>query len=152
MNNRTGIINQAHDFLVKFGIIFPVGYAAVELVSALMENHGLPIRLRNAVERMLLDIQRRTRDIKAIDVKIKQRLSEDAAGIHLLSIPGIGPLTASALAASVGDAATRTHATLPLHSGWSLDSINLGARRACSASESATTSICAAYQCKVLTH
>jgi transposase len=152
VNNRTGIINQAHDFLLKFGIIFPVGYAALELVSALMENHGLPIRLRNAVERMLLDIQRLTRDIKAIDVKIKQRFSEDAAGIHLLSIPGIGPLTASALAASVGDAATRAHATLPLHSGGPSTVFNWGARRACSASESATTSICAAYQCKAITH
>lgn len=67
---------------------------------------GMPIRLRNAVERMLLDIQRLTRDIKTIDVEIKQQLSEDAAGMRLLSIPGIGPLTASALLADVGDAST----------------------------------------------
>ncbi len=73
---------------------------------ALMERYELPIRLRNAVERMLLDIQRLTRDIKAIDVEIKQQLSEDPAGIRLLSIPGIGPLTASALVADVGDAST----------------------------------------------
>lgn len=71
-----------------------------------MERHELPIRLRNAFERMLLDIQRLTRDIKAIDVEIKQQLWEDAAGMRLLSIPGIGPLTASALVADVGDAST----------------------------------------------
>ena len=106
VDNRTGIINQVHGFLLEFGIIFPVGYAALEQVPALMENHELPIRLRNAVERMLLDIQRLTRDIKTIDVEIKQQLSEDAAGMRLLSIPGIGPLTASALLADVGDAST----------------------------------------------
>ena len=106
MDNRTRIINQVHGFLLEFGIIFPVGHAALEQVPTLMERHELPIRLRNAVERMLLDIQRLTRDIKAIDVEIKQQLSEDAAGMRLLSIPGIGPLTASALVADVGDAST----------------------------------------------
>ena len=99
VDNRTGIINQVHGFLLEFGIIFPIGYAALEQVPALMENHELPIRLRNAVERMLLYI-------KAIDVEIKQQLSEDDAGVRLLSIPGIGPLTASALLADVGDAST----------------------------------------------
>ncbi|OCX92102.1 MAG: transposase [Pseudomonas sp. K35] len=102
MDNRTRIINQVHGFLLEFGIIFPVGHAALEQVPALMEHHELPIRLRNAIERMLLDIQRLTRDIKAIDVEIKQQLSEDAAGMRLLSIPGIGPLTV----ADVGDAST----------------------------------------------
>lgn len=106
MDNRTRIINQVHGFLLEFGIIFPVGQAALEQVPALMERHELPIRLRNAIERMLIDIQRLTRDIKAIDVEIKQQLSEDAAGMRLLSIPGIGPLTASALVADVGDAST----------------------------------------------
>jgi transposase len=106
MDNRTRIINQVHGFLLEFGIIFPVGHAALEQVPTLMERHELPIRLRNAVERMLLDIQRLTRDIKAIDVEIKQQLSEDAVGMRLLSIPGIGPLTASALVADVGDAST----------------------------------------------
>lgn len=100
MDNRTRIINQVHGFLLEFGIIFPIGNAALEQVSALMERHELPIRLCNAVERMLLDIQRLTRDIKAIE------LSEDAAGMRLLSIPGIGPFTASALVADVGDAST----------------------------------------------
>lgn len=106
VDNRTRIINQVHGFLLEFGVIFPIGHAALEQVPALMERHELPIRLRNAVERMLLDIQRLTQDIKAIDVEIKQQLSEDAAGMRLLSIPGIGPLTASALVADVGDAST----------------------------------------------
>ncbi|MFZ4822537.1 IS110 family transposase [Pseudomonas putida] len=106
VDNRTRIINQVHGVLLELRIIFPIGHAALEQVPALMERHELPIRLRNAVERMLLDIQRLTRDIKGIDVEIKQQLSEDAAGMRLLSIPGIGPLTTSALVADVGDAST----------------------------------------------
>src|SRR3546814_5384017 len=38
VDHRTGIINQVHGFLLEFGIIFPIGYAAMKQAPALMEK------------------------------------------------------------------------------------------------------------------
>lgn len=38
VDHRTGIINQVHGFLLEFGIIFPIGYAALKQAPALMEK------------------------------------------------------------------------------------------------------------------
>lgn len=104
VSRRTGVINQMHGFLLEFGVIFPAGYAALERVPALMEEHNLPLRLRQAINRMLDDIRQLTRQIKALDTEIKQQVNGSDAGKRLQSIPGIGPLIASALVADVGDA------------------------------------------------
>jgi transposase len=104
VSRRTSVVNQVHGFLLEFGVIFPVGYAALDRVSALMENRELPTRLRNVIDRMLEDIRQLTREIKKLDVEIKQQLVQNDAGQRLQSIPGIGPLIASALVADVGDA------------------------------------------------
>jgi transposase len=69
-----------------------------------MQSRELPIRLINAIERMLEDIRQLTGEIKKLDVEIKQNLVQSDAGQRLQSIPGIGPLIASALVADVGDA------------------------------------------------
>ncbi|EUB75713.1 transposase IS111A/IS1328/IS1533 [Pseudomonas sp. GM41(2012)] len=104
VSRRTAVINQVHGFLLEFGVIFPAGYAALDRVSGLMQSRELPIRLINAIERMLEDIRQLTGEIKRLDVEIKQSLVQSDAGQRLQSIPGIGPLIASALVADVGDA------------------------------------------------
>lgn len=104
VSRRTGVINQIHGFLLEFGVIFPAGYAGLERVPALMEERNLPLRLRQAIDQMLGDIRQLTSEIKALDAEIKQLVRESDAGQRLQSIPGIGPLIASALVADVGDA------------------------------------------------
>lgn len=104
VSRRTGVINQVHGFLLEFGVIFPAGYAALERVPALMDEHNLPLRLRQAINRMLDDIRQLTSEIKALDTEIKQQINGTDAGKRLQSIPGIGPLIASALVADIGDA------------------------------------------------
>ncbi|MBJ2182851.1 IS110 family transposase, partial [Pseudomonas veronii] len=49
-------------------------------------------------------IRQLTSEIKALDIEIKQQVNGSDAGKRLQSIPGIGPLIASALVADVGDA------------------------------------------------
>ncbi|RJG13993.1 IS110 family transposase [Pseudomonas cavernicola] len=106
VSHRTATINQIHGFLLEFGICLPVGYAALERVPALLDNpeHDLPLRFKILIQRLLEDIQHLKDEIKTIDAEIKKQLNADDAGNRLLSIPGIGPITASALVADVGDA------------------------------------------------
>src|SRR5690606_33322925 len=54
--------------------------------------------------RLHAHIQSLTQEIQAIEAELVAQVKADDAGQRLLSIPGIGPITASALAANAGDA------------------------------------------------
>lgn len=64
----------------------------------------LPQQLKSFIEHLLEEMKRLNDEIKAIDRSIKEQVDTDDAGTRLMSIPGIGPIIASALLADVGDA------------------------------------------------
>ncbi|WP_163020190.1 transposase, partial [Pseudomonas viridiflava] len=95
-----------HGFFFFFGIALPATKAAIAKVPELIDNSrsDLPLQLKRIMEHLLEDIRRLDAEIKACDVQIKQQLAQDDAGTRLMTIPGIGPITASALVADLGDA------------------------------------------------
>jgi len=106
IGHRTVAINQIHGFLLEFGISLPIGATALHRVPALLDDpqYPVPLRLKSVVMRLHRQIQQLNDEIKDIESDLKQQLKEDDAGNRLQSIPGIGPITASAVLADVGDA------------------------------------------------
>jgi len=106
IGSRTAAINQVHGFLLEFGISLPIGNTAIQRLPARLEQHqqDLPPRLVAVLMRLYAQIQHLNREIKDIEAELGRQLKEDEAGRRLLTIPGIGPITASALAADAGDA------------------------------------------------
>ena len=106
ISHRTATINQVHGFLLEFGISLPIGHAAITRLPALLElnSERLPPRLVSVLMRLHRQYLSLSQEIKDIESDLKQQLKEDDAGSRLLTIPGIGPITASALAADAGDA------------------------------------------------
>lgn len=106
IGHRTVATNQIHGFLLEFGISLPIGATALHRVPALLDDpqHPVPLRLKGVVMRLHHQIQLLNDEIKDIESDLKQQLKEDDAGSRLQSIPGIGPITASAVLADVGDA------------------------------------------------
>ena len=105
IEHRTAATNQIHGFLLEFGISLPIGVTALHRMPALLDDpqHPVPLRLKGLVMRLYYQIQQLTDEIKDIESDLKQQLKEDDAGQRLQSIPGIGPITASAVLADVGD-------------------------------------------------
>lgn len=105
---RTQTINRVHGFLLEFGIALPATKAAMNQIHQMLDDPAaeLPPRLKLFIEHLLEDINRITVEIKSIDRSIKDQVSADDAGTRLMSIPGIGPIIASALLADVGDASS----------------------------------------------
>ena len=106
VTHRTETINRVHGFLLEFGIALPATKAALATVPELIEDPRVevPLQFKRVIEHLLEDIKRLNAEIKSLDLQIKQQLAEDDAGTRLMSIPGIGPIIASALIADVGDA------------------------------------------------
>lgn len=106
VGRRTETISRIHGFLLEFGIALPATKAALTTLPELLDDpsHDLPLQFRRVIEQLLAEVHRLNTEIKAIDLEIKQDLARDDAGTRLQTIPGIGPVIASAVLAEVGDA------------------------------------------------
>ena len=98
---------KAKPILRGYGLVVPQGIAYIaQRVPPLIEDaeNELPGNFRLLIQRLLDHLKALQEQVDEIEVQIKawQRASE--ASQRLEKVPGIGPLTASALVASIGDA------------------------------------------------
>ena len=104
---RTAQANQIRGLLAEYGLIVPkgIGFIATR-VPALIEDatNELPGLFRQLIDRLLEHLKLLDKQVDEIEVQIKAWHRDDETSQKLQKVPGIGPITASALAATVGDA------------------------------------------------
>lgn len=104
---RTAQANQMRGLLAEYGIIIPqgIGHIAKRLPEILEDGeNGLPGVFRQLLQRLGEHLQELDRQVTELERQIQGWHRENAASRNLAAIPGIGPITASALVASIGDA------------------------------------------------
>lgn len=104
---RTAQANQIRGLLSEFGLVLPTGIRVVyQRVPALLDQTGdeLPGLFRELVLRLLAHLKDLDRQVSELEQQINAWHRSNELSRKLEKIPGIGPMTASALVASVGDA------------------------------------------------
>lgn len=104
---RTAQANQIRGLLGEFGLVVPQGIAYIaQRVPALIEDaeNELPGSFRLLIQRLLEHLKVLQQQVDEIEVQIKAWHRANEASQRLEKVPGIGPLTATMLVASVGDA------------------------------------------------
>jgi transposase len=104
---RTAQCNQIRGLLSEYGLIMPPGISHIyKRVPDILEDaeNGLPGTMRGLINRLTEHLKELDNQVFALDKEIKQELASNELGKKLTEIPGIGPLTASALVATIGDA------------------------------------------------
>jgi transposase len=107
VSERTAQANQIRGLLAEFGLVIPVGIRSIERkLPEFLEDaeNGLSGASRALFARLLEHFRALDRQVEELEREINAWHREDTASQRLQAIPGIGPLTASALVASVGDA------------------------------------------------
>ena len=107
IKTRTAQGNQIRGLLSEFGMVIPKGInAIVKRIPEILEDadNGLPGTIRQLLGRLTENLKEMNRRVNELEVQIQRWHSENAASKKLAGIPGIGPITASAIVASVGDA------------------------------------------------
>lgn len=106
VSERTAQINQIRGLMAEFGLILPKGrYPAQHHIPDILEDadNGLP----GLARRLLHDVWQRVLQLNiqilAYDREIEALARQSAKAQSLMSIPGIGAITATALIASIGD-------------------------------------------------
>lgn len=102
---RTAQANQIRGLLSEFGIIIPQGIANIaKRLPEIMEKSDLPTSFRDLLQRLYNHLKDIDKQIDEMDEKIQQWHRSSETSRKLAEIPGIGPITATALVASIGDA------------------------------------------------
>lgn len=104
---RTAQANQIRGLMSEFGLIIPVGIAHIErCVPGMIEDtrDTLPGAFRTLVQRMLDHLKELDRQVDELEMQIRAWHQASEMSRKLEKIPGIGPITASALVASIGNA------------------------------------------------
>jgi transposase len=104
---RTAQANQIRGLLAEFGLIIPQGMANIaKRVPELLEDatNELPGSFRLLVRRLMEHLKELDRQAGEIEAQIVTWHRDNELSRKLAEVPGIGPITASALVATVSDA------------------------------------------------
>ena len=101
VRQRTQLTNGLRGHLAEYGYIAPKGVAYVERLVAEIEDPDseLPEAARATLQVMVRMIASLKTEIAVLDREIARRAKEDPIASRLMTIPGIGPITAAALTA-----------------------------------------------------
>jgi transposase len=105
---RTQLLNGLRGHLAEVGVIAAQGSCNMRSLGGLIHEGDpvIPEAVRASLMPLVTQIAHLDEAIKAIDTDIAAQAKADPVSNRLMTIPGIGPVTASALAATIGDPAS----------------------------------------------
>lgn len=109
VGERTAVINQIRGFLIEYGLPVAEGRSALrrDIIGILEDaENGLSLKMRQLIARLRDHWQQLESQIDECVREIEDIVVRNDDCRRLVSIPGIGPLGATALVAAVGNAAT----------------------------------------------
>lgn len=105
MRQRTQVSNAIRGHMAEFGLVAPIGreglVGLLQLIQA--EDDRLPQEARGCLALLAEQFALVNRQILETDRRIRTSARATEAGRRLMTIPGVGPLLASALVATVAD-------------------------------------------------
>ena len=104
VKQQTMLANAMRGLATEFGLVVPKGMGKLEELVALVETDGSFPEQARQVFTGLLEHCRATADrVAALEAEIVAHARRDDTARRLATVPGIGPITASLVAATVGD-------------------------------------------------
>ena len=106
VRQRTMLVNAIRAHMAEFGVVARVGLPQVDHLLAVIsdpDDERIPTLARTCLEGLAIQLMSLEREIYAAELRIHAWHRSNEASRRLESIPGIGPIIATALVASVSD-------------------------------------------------
>lgn len=106
VRQRTMLVNAIRGHMAEFGIVAPTGVPQIKKLLAVIadqDDKRLPSSARRCLEGLVRQFLALQQEIHAIELSIHAWHRSNEVSRRLETIPGIGPVVASALAASISD-------------------------------------------------
>jgi transposase len=106
IKQRTAQANQLRGLLAEYGIIIPKGMRYIKnMIQILEDNHGkLTTKSHDIFLQLYEQFKVYDSQVATYDKEIELTAKQDARCREIMKIEGVGPLTASAAVATIGDA------------------------------------------------
>ena len=149
MRQRTQVINALRAHMAELGIVAAQGREGIKellKIIASEEDARLPVDARTSLVVLAAGLQALQTMIRSIEKRIVVQHRSSAASKRLETIPGIGVIGASAIAATVPDPKVFDPVAIWQPGlGWCRAKIQLAANRSSGRSQNRATAICAAF-------
>ena len=107
VHQRGQLINALRGHLAEFGIVAPQGAGGVSDLTARLADPGddvIPATARAMLQILVEQLRATERRLDELDRRLRAEAARNETCRRLATIPGIGPITATALAATITDA------------------------------------------------
>lgn len=106
MKHRTALVNHIRGLLLEYGVVIPQGISHIQKLLTILEDNQdkLTSKAITIFKRLYDQFKNYTTEIESYDNEIIIFSKENAICEEIMKIEGIGPITASAIVATVGDA------------------------------------------------
>ena len=111
VTERTRVVNQIRAFLLEYGLPIPAGRAKLTAaLPGLLEDAENPLtpRIRALLSRLQNHLRCIEQEISTVTRELEMIAKSRDDCRRLLTVPGVGPLVATALVAAVGNASSFT--------------------------------------------
>lgn len=103
IRDRTATVNRIHAFLLEWGISLVPTFKSIRELPETLETLRAPGSVIRLFEQFHAHFNYLDERIKALTKELEGQVAEDDLATRLMTIPCIGPITSSALAAELGD-------------------------------------------------
>lgn len=104
---RTQLINALRGHLGEFGIVAPHGASNVrDLMARLADAEEIPAMARSVLQTLVDQLRHTEARLAELDAQLAEQARRDETAQRLMSVPGVGPVVATALVATIGNART----------------------------------------------
>lgn len=103
IRDKVKTTNQIHGFLLEFGISLPTGDTVIKRLSLVLVEHEIPEYLSRLLMKLHAHYLYLVEQITELESELNQSIKTDDTAQRIMTIPGVGPITASLLSSQLGD-------------------------------------------------
>ncbi len=103
IKDRTATVNRIHAALLEVGVSLAPGFKTIKELPALLEVSSFSERIKKNLMLLHGHFNYLDGQVKSLDKEVECQAAEDDLAARLMTMPCVGPITSSALAAELGD-------------------------------------------------
>jgi transposase len=103
IKERTATANRIHAALLEVGVSLTPGFKSINTLPALLEASSLPEPFKKNLMLLHEHFNYLDGQVKKLDKDVECQAAEDDLAARLMTMPCVGPITSSVLAAELGD-------------------------------------------------
>ena len=103
IKDRTAVVNRIHAALLEVGVSLAPGFHSIKELPTLLDECSFSPVIKQLLMELHDHFNYLDGRVKALDQKVERQAAEDDLASRLMTMPCVGPITSTALAAELGD-------------------------------------------------